>query len=72
MKLEQPVIMCEGRKRVVCYYRGKITKISTYDDGSGYKKVEFKSYGNKIQVEFVEGICVTKGWQDLKIISEGS
>lgn len=66
LKLEQPSIMCSGREKVECYYRAKIIAISR--DGGSRKTIEFKSYGEKIQVIFVNDICITEGWEDLKII----
>jgi len=65
LKLEQPAIMCEGRKPVTCYYRGKLI------EGRGeYWHIRIKSYGKELMVSINKetGNCVTEGWQDLKIV----
>jgi hypothetical protein len=67
LKLEQPYIMCAGRDKVECYYRGKIVE-KTKD----ILTIEFKSFGEKTIVEFDRkyGFCLTTDWQDLKIIDQ--
>jgi hypothetical protein len=62
--LSQPAIMCSGRTKVNCFYRGKIVS-ETKDE----YLVEFKSYGIEQQVLFGKeyGFCLTEGWQDLEI-----
>jgi hypothetical protein len=63
LKLEQPYIMCAGRDKVECYYRGKVVwEMNTT------KQIEFKSFGQLVKVMFVDDICITENWQDLKII----
>lgn len=64
LKLEQPAIMCSGRERVTCYYRGKIVRESE----NYYKVITFKSHGEEVQVSFYGPRCITEGWEDLKII----
>ena len=79
LKLEQPAIMCEGRKPVTCYYRGKIIGVIRYykyDDNEGINrtlqceqfKVKFKSYGKDEYVFFENGVCKDPDWKDLKIV----
>lgn len=67
LKLEQPAIMCSGREKVECYFRGKI--ICQNDNSIG---VEFKSFGEKQYVAFNtdtnECISAFDKWKDLKII----
>lgn len=63
LKLEQPYIMCAGRDKVECYYRGKII-----EEKNTTKQIEFKSFGQLVRVTFMNNICVTENWQDLKII----
>lgn len=63
LKLEQPQIMCAGRDKVECYYRGKIV----WENSIG-KQIEFKSFGQLVKVMFIGDVCVTENWQDLKII----
>lgn len=64
LSLSQPAIMCSGRTKVNCFYRGKIIS-ETKDE----YLVEFKSYGIEQQVLFDKkyGFCLTEEWQDLKI-----
>lgn len=63
LKLEQPYMMCAGRDKVECYYRGKVV----WEIGTT-KQIEFKSFGLPVIVMFVDNICITDNWQDLKII----
>jgi hypothetical protein len=73
LKIEQPQIICEGRKRVVCFYNGKVV-----NETECYFLVEFKSFRKKVLVEFTkpetvfcnftEIKCVTEGWEDLIIV----
>ncbi len=67
LKLEQPKIMCSGRSKVECFYRGKLI-----EEDAGNKVVEFKSHGVLQIVTFDEnGKCVNNiYWQDLKIVKE--
>lgn len=64
LKLEQPAIVCAGRQRVTCYYKGKILESS-----DGFLYVSFKSYGEEIQVMIDEESkrCLTPNWLDLKM-----
>ena len=71
LKLEQPNIICSGRKRIECYYKGKIIK-----ESPNLLLIEFKSKGdkvtllyNKIEKQFIETINAQNvNWQDLKIV----
>ena len=63
LKIEQPAIICSGRKEVKCFYRGKIVE----DNNLDLKVINFKSFGQNIEVTFIRENCVTEGWEDLKI-----
>ncbi len=63
LKLEQPEIMCSGRRIAECYYRGKIT-FEFYNT----MHVKIKSHGKEVTVCFEDGACITEGWEDLQII----
>ncbi len=65
LKLEQPAIMCSGRDKVECFYRGKIVL-----EQDGFEGIEFKSYGKIVAVLFKNNECITSGWEDLKIIKQ--
>ena len=65
LKLEQPDVMCGGRKRIQCYYRAKIV-----NETSETMSITFISHGslivttyNKLTKEFSSG-----RWKDLKIV----
>jgi hypothetical protein len=63
LKLEQPAIMCSGRERINCFYRGKLL-----GKENNLTSISFKSYGQEVEVTFVNDKCLTPGWEDLKII----
>jgi hypothetical protein len=65
LKLEQPAIMCSGRKKIECFYKGKI--INENIGNIDIQVIKFKSHGQDILVTFFKGECVTEPWQDLKI-----
>jgi len=69
LKLEQPSIICSGRDRVECYYRGKITSWIIGNPHS-YFDVTFKSKGEIVTVTFraLDDVCLNHGWEDLKIV----
>ena len=66
LKLEQPNIMCSGRKRVDVHFRAKVVWV---DLTNGFCDVEFKSYGENIRVVFDmrTNKCLTPMFEDLKI-----
>lgn len=68
LKLEQPGIICSGRTKVECFYRGKVV-----NEDENCLIVTFKSYGHEQRVLFqkFDGMCITKDWQDLKISGGG-
>ena len=63
LKLSQPSIICSGRKRVECYYSGKLIF-----ERNGYKKILIKSYNQPVEIEFFGHECITPGFENLKII----
>lgn len=65
LKLEQPGIICSGRTKVECFYRGKVVK-----EDENCLIVTFKSYGQEKRVLFqkFDGMCITEDWRDLKIV----
>lgn len=72
LKLEQPDIICAGRKKVECWFKGEILEIVRYykDDilESTRVKILFKSKGKKEFVFFDNGVCYDLKWKDLKIV----
>jgi hypothetical protein len=63
LKIEQPEVMCSGRSRVKCYYKANIT-FEFYN----MFHAKFKSHGKEVTVCFVDGLCITEGWEDLKVV----
>lgn len=65
LKLEQPAIVCGGRERVTCFYRGKIIKESEHLAWIIFvsEKKEVSLVYNKETKTFGD-----KEWIDLKII----
>lgn len=76
LKLEQPAVMCSGRTRVSCYYKAKsitLPLVNYFSEGN-LKRMQqqivfFKSKGKPTVVVFEDGKCITKGWEDLVIVS---
>lgn len=66
LKIEQPEIICEGRERISCNYRG--TVVSEVEDSM---LIEFKAKGELQTVLYVkkQNKFVGEQWQDLKIIN---
>lgn len=69
LKLIQPQIVCAGRQRVTCHYRGKV--ISETEESM---IIEFKVYGVVEQALYLkeEKRFAEEVWQDLKIINDGT
>jgi hypothetical protein len=63
-KLEQPRIMCSGRKPVTCSYRGKVLK----ENDLGME-VEIKVYGEPVVIFYdkTDKAVLTNGFEDLKL-----
>ena len=66
LKLEQPTIMCSGRRRVDVHFRGKVVWLDIMND---FCEVEFTSYGVKTKAIFdtKNNRCITPMFEDLKI-----
>jgi len=67
LKIEQPQIICAGRRRVRCYYRGIV--IGKYKETT---TITFKAYNKIVEVMFISNRCITEGWEDLKIVNKRS
>lgn len=65
LKLEQPGLMCGGREKVECWYRGKVVINALNPD---YRTIIIKSHGKEINVVFYKDKCISKGWEDLKVV----
>lgn len=65
MKLEQPIIKCNGRSEVICFYRGKVVDIKLY-----HIKIEFKYKGNLVDYWYnvINNSFVEEELKDIKII----
>lgn len=65
LKLEQPAIICGGRKRVTCYYRGVVSYIT-----EKYIYISFKANKEKydrVGFEIITDQCQHPNFLDLKI-----
>lgn len=79
LAIKQPEILCEGRKQVECYIRGKIYNIDAWNIFGPYIIVEFKMrgvqqllpycYNRKTNEYFLsKGYSSFEYFKDLKII----
>jgi hypothetical protein len=71
LKLEQPAIMCEGRKPITCYYKGKVIL-----ESENLMWIVIKSHGKEISLMYDKNLKhflhrkdgEIKEFEDLKII----
>lgn len=67
LKLEQPLIICAGRKAITFITRGRVLEGAATNE---LVAVLFKSHGTEVIVHFdvKKMVCLTTGWIDLKIV----
>lgn len=70
LKLEQPEIICSGRKKVECFYRGRVVEETEIYLIIIFKALysEQKLKYNKTEKTFEDLLNPFKIWDDLKIV----